>query len=93
MPDNTSLIDQLGIEPDLYSCGARWLRFLLGSMLAMLLALVGAGIAYPLFNGVTVSSLNFASFIQVVFNFTVTAELLLQAIITALAIWLVLVCH
>ena len=60
---------------------------------AMLLALIGgvigAGLAWLLFNGFTVSTLSFASFTQVVFAFAVTPDLLLQGLIIALAIGLV----
>ena len=60
---------------------------------AMLLALaggiIGAGIAWLLFNGFTVSTLNFSSFSQVVFAFAVTPGLLVQGIVIALIIGLV----
>jgi len=60
---------------------------------AMLLALIGgvlgAGLAWLLFNGMTVSTLNFASFTQVVFDFAVTPELLVQGVLLALGIGLV----
>jgi putative ABC transport system permease protein len=60
---------------------------------AMLLALVGgllgAAGAWLLFNGVTVSTLNFASFTQVVFDFAVTPELLFQGLVLALIIGLI----
>lgn len=59
---------------------------------AMLLALIGgvlgAGIAYLLFNGFTVSTLNFSSFTQVVFDFAITGDLLLQGVLLALLIGL-----
>ena len=60
---------------------------------AMLLALVGgaigAGAAWLLFNGFTVSTLSFTSFTQVVFAFAVTPDLLVQGLLIALAIGLV----
>jgi len=60
---------------------------------AMLLALaggvIGAGLAWLLFNGFTVSTLNFSSFSQVVFAFAVTPGLLVQGIVIALVIGLV----
>ena len=60
---------------------------------AMLLALagglIGGGIAWLLFNGFTVSTLNFSSFSQVVFAFAVTPGLLVQGIVIALIIGLV----
>lgn len=57
-------------------------------LLALAGGLIGGGLAYLLFNGFTVSTLNFSSFTQVVFNFTVTGELLLQGVIIALIIGL-----
>ncbi len=60
---------------------------------AMLLALIGgilgAGAAWLLFNGFTVSTLSFSSFTQVVFAFAVTPDLLLQGLLIALVIGLV----
>jgi putative ABC transport system permease protein len=60
---------------------------------AMLLALIGgvigAGLAYALFNGLAVSTLNFSSFTQVVFAFAVTPDLLAQGIGLALVIGLI----
>jgi putative ABC transport system permease protein len=41
---------------------------------------------YWIFNGYTVSTLNFASFSQVVFDFAVTPDLLMQGVIFATAI-------
>jgi putative ABC transport system permease protein len=59
---------------------------------AMLLALaggvLGAGIAWLLFNGYTVSTLNFQTFSQVAFAFRVTPQLLLQGLLWALVIGL-----
>lgn len=48
--------------------------------LAFLGGTLGAIIVYVLFNGYTVSTLNFASFSQVVFDFAVTPELLQQGV-------------
>lgn len=57
---------------------------------ALLLALaggvLGAGIAYVVFNGYSVSTLNFQTFSQVAFAFAVTPELLWQGILWALTI-------
>ncbi len=57
---------------------------------ALLLALaggvLGAGIAYVIFNGYTVSTLNFQTFSQVAFDFRVTRDLLIQGVIWALSI-------
>jgi len=57
---------------------------------AMLLALaggvLGAGIAYGVFNGYTVSTLNFQTFSQVAFAFRVTPDLLWQGVVWALLI-------
>ncbi len=57
-------------------------------LLALLGGLLGAGIAYVLFNGFTVSTLNFTSFTQVVFDFAITRDLLLQGVLLALLIGL-----
>jgi putative ABC transport system permease protein len=60
---------------------------------ALLLALLGGGLgavlAWLLFNGMTVSTLNFASFTQVVFDFAVTPDLLVQGLVLALGIGLI----
>jgi len=60
---------------------------------ALLLSLVGGLIgslaAYLLFNGFSVSTLNFASFTQIVFAFSVTPDLLLKGVFIALAIGLI----
>lgn len=57
---------------------------------ALLLALVGgalgAGLSYLLFNGVTVSTLNQASFSQVAFDFAVTGKLVALGFAWALAL-------
>ena len=56
------------------------------TLLALIGGLIGAGIAYLVFNGFTVSTLSNASFSQVVFDFAVTADLIRQGLITALII-------
>ena len=60
---------------------------------AMLLALagglIGAVLAWLLFNGITVSTLSFSSFTQVVFAFAVTPDLLVRGLVLALIIDLV----
>jgi putative ABC transport system permease protein len=55
-------------------------------LLALAGALLGAGIAYVVFNGYTVSTLNFQTFSQVAFAFRVTPELLWQGIVWACVI-------
>lgn len=55
-------------------------------VLAILGGVIGSVIVYLMFNGYTVSTLNFASFSQVVFDFAVTPDLLLQGVIFATAI-------
>lgn len=57
--------------------------------LALLGGVLGAVIAYVLFNGYTVSTLNGASFSQVAFDFRVTPALMTQGLIWALLIGLV----
>lgn len=57
-------------------------------LLALLGGLLGAGLAWLLFNGETVSTLNSASFSQVVFDFAVTPGLLVQGLGLALVIGL-----
>jgi len=54
-----------------------------------LFALIGGALAFVAFNGFQVSTLNSSSFSQVVFDFAVTGELLVQGIITALIIGLI----
>lgn len=55
-------------------------------VLAILGGLIGSVIVYLVFNGYTVSTLNFASFSQVVFDFAVTPDLLMQGVIFATVI-------
>lgn len=54
--------------------------------LSVIGGVIGALIAYLIFNGYTVSTLNFASFSQVVFDFAVTPDLLVQGVIFATVI-------
>jgi putative ABC transport system permease protein len=56
------------------------------TLLAAAGGLLGGAAAYLIFNGFRVSTLNGASFSQVVFDFAVTGDLLLQGIIAALVI-------
>jgi putative ABC transport system permease protein len=55
-------------------------------LLALAGALLGAGVAYVIFNGYSVSTLNFQTFSQVAFAFRVTPELLVQGIAWACTI-------
>jgi putative ABC transport system permease protein len=55
-------------------------------VLALLGGFIGSFVVYWIFNGYTVSTINFASFSQVVFDFAVTPELLIQGIMFALVI-------
>lgn len=55
-------------------------------VLAILGGIIGSVIVYLVFNGYTVSTLNFASFSQVVFDFAVTPDLLIQGVIFATVI-------
>lgn len=59
------------------------------TLLAIAGGLAGAALAYLAFNGRTGSTLNGASFSQVVFDFAVTGELLVQGLITAIVIGIV----
>ncbi|HEX5789084.1 MAG TPA: ABC transporter permease [Woeseiaceae bacterium] len=59
------------------------------TLLALIGGLIGAAIAYFVFNGFQVSTLNGASFSQVVFNFAVTPDLLAQGLWAALFIGVV----
>ena len=59
------------------------------TFLALVGGVLGGGLAYVLFNGLQVSTLNGASFSQVVFDFAVTGDLLLQGIVAALIIGIV----
>ena len=55
-------------------------------VLAVVGGIIGSVIVYFVFNGYTVSTLNFASFSQVVFDFAVTPDLLVQGVIFATVI-------
>ncbi len=55
-------------------------------LLSLAGALIGAGIAYAVFNGFQVSGLNFQTFSQVAFQFAVTPGLVAQGIIWATVI-------
>lgn len=57
-------------------------------LLSLAGAVIGGGLAYVVFNGFQVSSLNFQTFSQVAFQFTVTPGLLVKGVIWALAIGL-----
>lgn len=57
-------------------------------LLAFIGGLIGSLVVYWVFNGYTVSTLNFASFSQVVFDFAVTPDLLIEGILFAAAIGL-----
>ena len=59
------------------------------SVLALMGGILGGGLAFVFFNGFTVSTLNAASFSQVVFDFAVTGELIRQGLVAALIIGLV----
>jgi len=57
--------------------------------LAVIGGVIGGGLAWLFFNGFTVSTLNAASFSQVVFDFAVTGDLIRQGLIAAVIIGLV----
>jgi putative ABC transport system permease protein len=54
--------------------------------LALLGGVVGAVLSYAIFNGMTISTLNNASFSQVAFDFAVTRELISKGLIWAIAL-------
>ncbi|MGI9237861.1 MAG: ABC transporter permease [Woeseiaceae bacterium] len=56
------------------------------TLLALAGGLLGGAVAYLVFNGFQVSTLNSVSFSQVVFNFAVTGDLLLDGLYAALVI-------
>lgn len=58
-------------------------------ILALVGGLIGAAVVYLVFNGYTVSTINGSTFSQVVFDFAVTGELLVQGIVAAVIIGLV----
>ena len=59
------------------------------TLLSLIGGIVGGVLAFVLFNGFQVSTLNGASFSQVVFDFAVTPDLLSQGLVAALIIGLV----
>lgn len=58
-------------------------------LLSLIGGTVGSLVVFLLFNGYSVSTLNFSSFSQVVFDFAVTADLLVQGVIAAAIIGVV----
>jgi putative ABC transport system permease protein len=54
--------------------------------LALLGGVVGAGLSYLIFNGLTISTLNNVSFSQVAFDFAVTPKLMTQGLVWAIAL-------
>jgi putative ABC transport system permease protein len=60
-----------------------------GVLIGLLGGAIGAIVSYIAFNGVRASTINFASFSQVSFAFTVTPPLLVQAIVYAIVLGLV----
>jgi putative ABC transport system permease protein len=59
------------------------------SLLAIVGGVLGGGLSYLFLNGYTVSTLNGASFSQVVFDFAVSPDLLIQGLVAAVIIGLV----
>ena len=59
------------------------------TLLALIGGLIGSVAAFVIFNGFQVSTLNFANFSQVVFDFAVTPELIRQGLTAALVIGVV----
>jgi putative ABC transport system permease protein len=59
------------------------------TLLALVGGLIGGALAFLVFNGFQVSTLNGSSFSQVVFNFAVTGDLLIQGLQAALIIGVV----
>ena len=73
-----------------FSAGPVMISVLVESLLLALSGgLIGAAIAYALFNGFTAATLNFTNFSQVAFAFAVTPELLTQGGVFALVMGLV----
>lgn len=58
-------------------------------ILALVGGLIGAAVVFLVFNGYTVSTINGSTFSQVVFDFAVTGDLLVQGIVAAVIIGLV----
>ena len=59
------------------------------TLLSLIGGVLGGAVAFIVFNGFQVSTLNGASFSQVVFDFAVTPDLLMQGLIAALIIGLI----
>jgi putative ABC transport system permease protein len=59
------------------------------AVLSVIGGIIGGSLAWLFFNGFTVSTLNAASFSQVVFDFAVTGELIRQGLVAAVIIGLV----
>jgi putative ABC transport system permease protein len=59
-----------------------------GVLIGLLGGAIGAIVSYVAFNGVRASTMNFASFSQISFAFSVTAPLLLQAVVYAIVLGL-----
>ena len=59
------------------------------AVLSVIGGILGGGLAWLFFNGFTVSTLNAASFSQVVFDFAVTWDLIRQGLIAAIWIGLI----
>ncbi len=59
------------------------------TLLALIGGLIGSVAAFLIFNGFQVSTLNFANFSQVVFDFAVTPDLIRQGLVAALVIGVV----
>ncbi|MBT8067742.1 MAG: ABC transporter permease [Gammaproteobacteria bacterium] len=59
------------------------------TLLSLIGGVLGGAVAFVVFNGFQVSTLNGASFSQVVFDFAVTPDLLMQGLIAALIIGLI----
>lgn len=57
--------------------------------LALAGGVIGSIVVYCVFNGYTVSTLNFASFSQVVFDFAVTPPLVIQGVVMAIVIGII----
>jgi putative ABC transport system permease protein len=58
------------------------------TLLGLVGGVIGMAIAYFAFNGLRASTLNFSSFSQITFAFTVTPALLVQGLVYALALGL-----
>ncbi|HWV14589.1 MAG TPA: ABC transporter permease [Cellvibrio sp.] len=58
-------------------------------VLALAGGVIGSIVVYCVFNGYTVSTLNFASFSQVVFDFAVTPSLVIQGVVMAIVIGII----